>query len=156
MTSNERQSLIDYLREAIQQETDVITQERIIAQYDEDSEKNKPVLPEKRTVDRPQIVEYDGMSSGFIFLMWIVLIVSICMVILGFSIGDGTGYFVVFLGICMILLGGIPVLKDSRGKKAAKEENDRRQKGYTFQVNQIEKQYNDNRQKYYNDLRVCF
>ncbi|MDO4867893.1 MAG: hypothetical protein Q4C10_15295, partial [Clostridia bacterium] len=85
MTSNERQALIDYLKEAIQQETDVITQERIIAQFDEDSEKSKPMLPEKRTVDKPQTVEYDGWGGGMIFLMWIVLIIGIFVVIMGFS-----------------------------------------------------------------------
>lgn len=77
MDGAERKELMEYLKDAIQQESNIVTQERIIAEYDAESERRKPNRPEQKIVQHPNHIEKKSLfSNGFVFMM-VFLIVSL-------------------------------------------------------------------------------
>ena len=55
----ESKSLLQYIKDAITQETDILQQERVIAKYDELQRERKPVLITETKPQEPTVKEYD-------------------------------------------------------------------------------------------------
>ena len=145
MNDIERNELIDYLREAIQHETDVITQEQIITTFDKESERRKPILAEKQSVERPQMVSLSQDSYVLPVMGWIIFLSGAFMLLLEFQYGI-TSFIV--LSILVLLLGVFLLSIWHKKKKSIEEENQRRQEQYDKRTAEIEAQYKLAREKY--------
>lgn len=103
MKTLEHKQLLEYLKHAINLETAILTQKRIIAEYEESSLKRKPELREKALPGPPtreRVIRDEkgslavGIMGGGISLIGIALLV---LLFSGFTYGDGL----------MIVIGGL-------------------------------------------------
>lgn len=144
MNDMEREDLIQYLKDAIQQETDVIAQEKIITEYEEYSEIKKPALPVEAKIEKklPKLLdEYDMGMGGFLLFFGVGAFFAISGIALLFEGGVFIAFLLIGLGICPIWLG-ISMHKDGIANRKTNVEAIRRsEEEYSSRVKQRDEQY---------------
>lgn len=77
----ENKELLQYLKDAIEQETDIMQQEELIRNFNKEKERKKPKLKQRIAIKKPKATEHE-MKSSFAFF----LIISIFLLIVGVSV----------------------------------------------------------------------
>lgn len=77
----ENKELLQYLKDAIEQETDIVQQEELIRNFNREKEQKKPVLVLKERIEKPKATEH-AVKRSFAFF----LIISIFLLIIGVSV----------------------------------------------------------------------
>lgn len=79
MKTLERNQLLEYLKHAIDLETAILTQKRIITEYEESSSKRKPELKEKALPDYPRrerVIQEDNTTTNIIWSVFTIVMGS--------------------------------------------------------------------------------
>lgn len=76
----ENKELLQYLKDAIEQETDIMQQEELIRNFNREKERKKPALKQKIAIKKPKATEHEVKSSFAFFL-----VISIFLLIIGVS-----------------------------------------------------------------------
>ena len=146
-----KKELMEYIKQAITLETDVVTQEMIIRQYEEDTNKRKPTValleePTKPATPQPFVPDNDPKESVAVLLGYVCSGLGLFMVFygLGFN-GDGTAGII--LGIVFFFLGLIPKLVSRNIRKGIEEKNDSNYATYNHEMDSYNKELSIIREK---------
>ena len=133
--------LLQYMKDAITQETDILQQERIIAEYDKLQSKRKPLLNTETKPQAPTPKEYDQPL--------LALILTIILAVAGLQIL----FTNMVLGIMCLLVGAIASYYIYMKRKERREENEYAASAYQTACQQIDKHNKEAEAAYDRNLR---
>lgn len=154
----ESKSLLQYIKDAITQETDILQQERIIAKYDELQRERKPVLITETKPQEPTVKEYDQPLLALI--LTIILAVAGLQILpasinalsdvnrrienaeyVGYMLSSdkGMAIFGIVAGIICLVIGVTASWYIITKRKACQEENEYAASAYKTTCQQIDK-----------------
>lgn len=161
MKTLERNQLLEYLKHAIDLETAILTQKRIITEYEESSSKRKPELKEKALPDYPRrerVIQEDNTTTNIIWSVFTIVmgIVGLYLFFSGIEFSDGLMILIGGLIIfgCLWFFANIISETISSGKEATKKEEEYSKK-YEKELAEFKKEraeveeYNKNTKKEY-------
>ena len=99
-----KEELLSYINHAIQVESNMLSQQNLIREYDESSEKRKPQLVEESTPNAPEIKR---LSADERTAYWGFAIIGIFFTIVGMATCGSVGwttFFIILFGIPSVLL----------------------------------------------------
>ncbi len=138
-------ALLEYIKAAIEIETDIATQERIISECQEDMSRRKPMLNLMSIPENPQFINANFETNDWVFLFFGIIFLGfgLCVFILSVVIGDFSGvYGLVALGSFFGIGYGVYLIEYFREKKhvikEAKRINAKRYEEYSRQKNVVE------------------
>lgn len=136
-------ALLEYIKTAIEIETDIATQERIISECQEDMSRRKPMLNLMSIPENPQFINANFETNDWVLLFFGIILLGfgLCILISLDVIGDVLGvYGLVMLGLCSG--SGVYFIKYFCEKKhvikEAKRINAKRYEEYSRQKNVVE------------------
>lgn len=139
-----KEELLSYINHAIQVESNMLSQQNLIREYDENSEKRKPQLVEKGIPNAPEIIR---LSAGERFMYWSFAIMGIFLMILLTAV-PGTSdfgiFFAILCGISSALLIGYVLNKD--------KECDAKEGAFANEVSLVEEENKERKIEYRNQL----
>ena len=168
----ESKELLQYIKDAISQETDILQQERIIAEYDELQRERKPVLKTETKPEEPAPKEYDQPMLALI--LTIILAVSGLQILpaslsalsnvnerianaeyVGYILSSdrGMAIFGIVAGIICLVIGVAASWYIITKRKARREENEYAASTYKNTCQQIDKRNKKAEAVYEHDLR---
>lgn len=171
----ENQELLQYMKDAIMQETDILQQERIMAEFDTYQNARKPVLREESKPQPPVRKEYDQPLLALILTI-ILAVIGLGILFAGINgISDandmmeyyaddyftqksassdkGIATFGVISGILCLLIGVAASCYIYKKRKARREENENADYAYRTSCQQIDKRNKDAAAAYDRNLR---
>lgn len=148
----ENQELLQYMQDAITQETDIMQQERIIAEFDALQKGRKPLLQIESKPQPPQKKEYDQP------LLALILTVLLAFAGLNFTYGSfnadpGIKGVLLVMGLLGLIIGGAASYYIYTKRRECREGNEYAAEQYRLTCNQIDKRNKDAEAAYDRNLR---
>lgn len=148
----ETKELLQYMKDAIMQETDILQQERIIAEYDTFQASRKPVLQKEGKPQPPVKKECDQPLFALILTVALAA-VGFFLLLCSFNMDPGIGDLFRVLGILSAAIGVPASWYIYVKRRGCREDNEYAAKEYDRSCRQIDKRNEEAQNAYGRNLR---